>query len=332
MPTLKELCRVAQGELRGQPGLEIAGVGSLAEAKASDIAPVESARWLSRARKSRAGAFLAHLDLADDVDRPAILSPYPLAAFNRVIEALGLVPPLPPSGVHPTAIVDPRAEIGERVHIGPYAVIGRAKIGAGSILRAHVIVEDDVQIGEACLVEPGAVLHNGCRIGHRVRIGANAVLSREGFGYAPGPKGPVRLHHVGLVVIGNDAHVGACVTIDRARYDTTSLGRQSALDNLVHMGHNTKVGDRTFVAAQSGLAGGSTIGNDCEIGGQVGLSNEARIGDKCRVGAQSGVIGPWKDGSTLWGCPAMNKGEFLRGTAALRRLARAEPAEEDRES
>jgi UDP-3-O-[3-hydroxymyristoyl] glucosamine N-acyltransferase len=334
MPTLKELCRAAEGDLRGEPGLMITGVASLANATERDIAPVESVRWLEVARTSKAGALLAHRDLATEIDRPAILSRFPLAALNRVIEALGLVPPPLPPGIHPTAIVDPEAVLGKDVHVGAYAVIGRARIGARCILRTRVVIEDDVEIGEECLVEPGAVLHPGCRLGKRVRVGANAVLGREGFGYAPGAGGPVRLHHVGRVVLGDDAHVGACVTIDRARYDETRVGRQSALDNLVHLGHNCIIGDRTFVAAQTGLAGGARIGNDCEIGGQVGLSNQGRVGDRCRVGAQSGVIGEWGDGVVLWGCPALPKSEFLRGVAVLRRLARGEErastGEEDR--
>jgi UDP-3-O-[3-hydroxymyristoyl] glucosamine N-acyltransferase len=333
MPTLKELCSVAEGELRGPPGLTIVGVASLEGATPRHIAPVESSRWLKRARASKAGAFLAHSDLAEQLDRPAVLSRFPLAALNRVIEALGLVPPPLPPGIHPTAIIDPEAQLGADVHVGPGAIIGKARIGARSILRTRVVVEDGVEMGEGCFVEPGAVLHAGCRLGKRVRVGANAVLGREGFGYAPGPKGPERLHHVGSVVLCDDVHVGACVTIDRARYDETRVGRFSALDNLVHLGHNCVVGERTFIAAQTGLAGGARIGDDCEVGGQVGVSNTTRVGNRCRVGAQAGVIGDCEDGSILWGCPAISKSEFLRAFAALRRLARGEeePAEEEEE-
>lgn len=333
MPTLKELCRAAEGELMVRPDVRITGVASLGSATKEEIAPVESARWLEAARASKAGAFLAHKDLSEKLEgRPAILSPFPLAALNRIIEALGLVAPPEPPGIHPTAVIDPEATLGDGVHVGPYAVVGKARIGARTILKAHVVVENGVELGEDCRVEPGAVLHAGLVAGSRVRIGANAVLSRPGFGYAPGPKGPVRLHHVGTVVLGDDVHVGACATIDRARYDVTRVGRFSALDNLVHLGHNCVIGERSFLAAQTGMAGGATIGDDCEVGGQVGLSNQAHLGDRCRVGAQTGVIGPWKDGSILWGCPAMPKTEFLRGVATLKRLSRGEemgPGEEE---
>jgi UDP-3-O-[3-hydroxymyristoyl] glucosamine N-acyltransferase len=325
MPTLKELTLAAEGVLQGPPGTRITGVASLGSATKDQIAPVESAKWLDAALASKAGAFLAHKSLAERLEgRPAILSAFPLAALNRVMEALGLVPPPEPPGIHPTAIIDPEATLGAGVRVGPFAVIGKARIGARTAIETRVVVEDGVEIGDDCLVEPGAVLHTGLTAGNRVRIGANAVLSREGFGYAPSPKGPVRLHHVGRVILGDDVHVGACVTIDRARYDITRVGRFSALDNLVHLGHNCLVGDRSFLAAQTGMAGGATIGDDCEIGGQVGLSNQGHLGNNCRVGAQSGVISRWRDGSTIWGCPAMPKTEFLRGVATLKQLARGE--------
>jgi UDP-3-O-[3-hydroxymyristoyl] glucosamine N-acyltransferase len=324
MPTLKELCRAAEGELKGTPHVRITGVASLGSATAEQIAPVESVRWLEAARTSKAGAFLAHKSLAEKIDRPAILSPFPLAALNRVIEALNLVPPPVPPGIHPTAIIDPEARLGEDVHVGPFVVVGKAKVGARTVLQTRVVIEDGVEIGDDCFVQHGAVLHAGLVAGHRVRIGANAVLSRPGFGYAPSARGPMRLHHVGRVVLADDVHVGACATIDRARYDETRVGRFSALDNLVHLGHNCLVGERSFLAAQTGMAGGSTIGDDCEVGGQVGLSNQAHLGNKCRAGAQSGIIGTWADGSTIWGCPAMPKTDFLRGVAALKRLARGE--------
>jgi UDP-3-O-[3-hydroxymyristoyl] glucosamine N-acyltransferase len=323
MPTLEELCRAADAMLAGPPGIRITGLASLASATKDEIAPVESPRWLDAALASEAGAFLAHEDLARRLEgRPAILSPFPLAALNKVIEAFGLEPPVLSPGIHSTAIIDPQAALGSNVHVGPFAVIGKARIGAHTAIKARVVVEDGVEVGDDCLVEPGAVLHRGLVVGNRVRIGANAVLSREGFGYAPSPRGPVRLHHIGRVILGDDVHVGACVTIDRARYDVTRVGRFSAIDNLAHLGHNCLVGERSFLAAQTGMAGGATIGDGCEIGGQVGLSNDAHLGNRCRAGAQSGVISRWKDGSAIWGCPAMPKTEFLRGIVELRRLAR----------
>jgi len=272
------------------------------------------------AHASRAGALLVSGKLKAEFAQPHLIAEFPLAALNRVIEALGLLPPPPPPGIHPTAIVDKRARLGADAHVGPYAVIGAATIGARAVIGPGVVIEDDVVVGDDCVLQPGAVLHDGCRLGHRVRVGAHAVLSRPGFGYAPGPQGPVRLHHVGRVVLEDDVHIGAGAAVDRARFDDTRIGRFTAVDNLVHVGHNCRVGERSFLAAQTGLAGNAAIGDDCEIGGQVGIANHCGVGNRSRVGAQSGVITMFGDGVELFGYPAAPKREFLRQVSALRKL------------
>jgi len=289
------------------------------------IAPLESERYGRRAGASKAEAFLAARGVADLLDRPAILADHPLAAFNRIIEHLGLLPPPLPAGIHPAAVIDPSAELGAGLHVGPNVCIGPgAKVGARTVLMAGVFLEGDVVLGEACYVEPYAVIHNGARIGNRVRIGAHAVISRQGFGFAPGPNGPVRIHHVGHVVIEDGADLGAGTMVDRARYDETRIGAGSGLDNLVHIAHNCAVGRRTFIAAQTGLAGQARIGDDCEVGGQVGIDNNAGVGDRCRVGGQTGIVGYCGDDKELWGTPAQDRRKALREIAFLRKFVRSQ--------
>jgi UDP-3-O-[3-hydroxymyristoyl] glucosamine N-acyltransferase len=123
------------------------------------------------------------------------------------------------------------------------------------------------------------------------------------------------------VVLDDDVHVGAGTTIDRARFDETRVGRFSALDNLVHVGHNSTIGARTFIAAQTGLAGHAHVGDDCEVGGQVGISVGCGVGDRCRIAGRSGVIRRFGDGKRVLGYPALERGEALRMVAVLRRLA-----------
>ena len=323
MATLAELCRAVDGELRGDGGVEITGVGSLEGAGAGAIAPLDSDRFLKAAQASRATAFLVSTKVKADFGRPCMRHAFPLVALNRVMEILGLVAPPAPPSIHPTAVVDRTARIGAEVYIGPYAVVGpRVGIGARSVSRSHVVVERGVTIGEDCVVEPGAVLHEGCVLGHQVHVGAHAVLSRQGFGFAAGPKGIVKLHHLGRVVLEDGAHVGAGTCVDRARFDETRIGAMSKLDNLIHIGHNCTVGKRTFIAAQTGMAGNAHIGDDCEIGGQVGVANRCGCGNRVRVGAQSGLIGMLPDGGEVWGTPARPRLEMLRQMAALKRLTR----------
>ena len=259
--------------------------------------------------------------LEGSIDGPCIAAAHPLASLNAVMEELGLVDQHPGPGIHETAVVDESAEIGEGVAIGPFVVVGpRARIGARSVIGPGVVIEADVALGERCVIEPGAVLHVGAVLHNRVRVGANAVLSREGFGFAKGPHGPVRLHHIGRVVIEDDVHIGAGTMVDRARFDETRIGRFCGLDNLVHIGHNTLIGEGTFIAAQAGMAGMTRIGKGCEIGGQVGVANQPTIGDGARVGAQAGVIRSIPAGAEVWGTPARDKAEYLRQLALLRRI------------
>jgi UDP-3-O-[3-hydroxymyristoyl] glucosamine N-acyltransferase len=326
MPTLEQIARLVDGELAGPPEFEITGVGSLECAGAGEIAPIDSKTWLKAARDSKAGAFLVAKDLEAEFDRPVIVSEYPLVAMNRVIEMFGLDIPPPPPGIHETAVVDPTAKLGDAVSVGPCVVVGpEARIGARSVLHPQVVVESGVIMGERCVLEPGAVVHEGAELGNRVRIGANAVISRQGFGYAKGPHGPELLHHVGKVVLEDDVHIGAGSMVDRARYDETRIGRFTALDNHIHVGHNCTIGARNVMAAQTGMAGNASIGNDCSIGGQVGVANHCGVGDRCRVGAQTGLMKQYGDDLTLWWTPAGNPREILRAFAWLYKQAGVSP-------
>jgi len=322
MPTLEEISETLEGALCGPADLVIHGISSLERAGPGQLAPLAGPSFTPAARVSKAGALLVSRHVPGPWNRPHILVRHALIALNHLVEFMGLVRQVKNAGIHGTAIVADDAEVDPSASIGPYAVVETgARIGARTQVDAHVVVERGVVLGEDCHVAPGAVLHEGLFAGDRVRIGAHAVLSRPGFAYAAGPHGPVHLHHIGRVVLEDDVHVGAGATIDRARFEDTFIGRQSALDNLVHVAHNCSIGARTFVAAQSGFAGHAHVGADCEIGGQVGIGNHCGVGDHCRIAGGSGLTRSFGDGKTVMGYPAFERIESLRMTASLRRLA-----------
>jgi UDP-3-O-[3-hydroxymyristoyl] glucosamine N-acyltransferase len=321
MPTLEEISETLEGDLCGLADLVIHGVSSLERAGPRQPAPLAGARFTAAARASKAGALLVSRHVPGPWKRPHILAGDALVALNRLIELMGLARRVRGAGIHPTAIVDDGAVVDPSASIGPYAVVETgARIGARTKVDAHVVVESGVVLGEDCHVAPGAVLHEGVVAGDRVRIGAHAVLGRHGFAYVTGPRGPLHLHHIGRVVLEDDVHVGASTTIDRARFEDTLVGRHSALDNLVHVAHNCSIGPRTFIAAQSGLAGHAHIGADCEVGGQAGFANHCGVGDHCRIAGGSGLTRSFGDGKTVMGYPALERTESLRMTASLRRL------------
>jgi UDP-3-O-[3-hydroxymyristoyl] glucosamine N-acyltransferase len=319
--TLEEISRTLEGELRGPGGIVIDGIASLERAGPGQLAPLGDIRFAAAARASKAGALLVSRDVAGPWSCPHIVVGQALVALNRLIEIMGLARMARTAGIHATAIVDATADVDSSATIAPYVVIeAGARIGARTRIDAHVVIERGVVLGLDCCVAPGAVLHEGLVAGDRVRIGAHAVLSRPGFAYVATPTGPQRLHHIGRVVLEDDVHVGAGTMIDRARFEDTRVGRFSALDNLVHVGHNSTIGARTFIAAQVGLAGHARIGNDCEVGGQAGISVGCGVGDRCRVAGRSGLIRSFGDGKTVLGYPAFEKSEALRMVAVLRRL------------
>ncbi|MEM8882587.1 MAG: UDP-3-O-(3-hydroxymyristoyl)glucosamine N-acyltransferase [Planctomycetota bacterium] len=324
MLTLQHIGGLTEGEVRGEDSTEIRGVGSLEGAGPHDLAPLDDAAYVDAARASKAGAIIVSPSLAGELgDRPLLVHPLPLVAMNEVIEALGLAPLRNGAGVHETAVVDPSSTVPASAHVGPYAVLGPGVVlGERATVRAHVVIERGVQVGDDTIIEPSAVLHEGAVIGARCTIGAHAVISRQGFGFTKGPAGPVRLTHVGRTVIGDDSHVGAGCCIDRARYDETSIGAMTGLDNLVHVAHNCRVGSGTFIAAQTGMAGHAEVGNGCEIGGQVGFANKVKVHDGGRVGAQSGLMRDVPRGEAWFGYPAKPMKEAMRMEAALRKLVR----------
>jgi len=323
MAKLGDLCAAIGGKLVGPGATEIRGVASLEDAARGDVAPVDSDKFLAAARASKASAFVVSTKVDAGFRRPYVRVDHPLVAVNRIIELLGLTRPRPAPGIHPTAVVDPTARVHAEASIGPYCVVGPgATVGRGSALLSHVSIERGVVVGEECELAQGAVLHEGTRLGHRVKLGAHAVVGRPGFGYAAGPTGPVHIHHIGTVVLEDDVHVGAGTAIDRARYGVTRIARHAKIDNLVQIAHNCTVGERSFVSAQTGMAGSSQLGSDCLVGGQVGIGDHVRVGNRCGVGAQSGLTTHFPDGVDIFGYPAQEKRVAFREIVALHRLGR----------
>jgi UDP-3-O-[3-hydroxymyristoyl] glucosamine N-acyltransferase len=232
---------------------------------------------------------------------PTLVHPAPREAFTTLLWAM--FPPQAGSGVHPSAVVEPSAQLGVGVGIGPLAVIGAGcVIGAGS------------QIG------PGAVLHPGVRLGAGCVIGAHAVLGGPGFGFSADQGRPRRLPQLGGLWIGDRVEVGAHSCVDRGSLGDTIIEDDVKIDNLVQVAHNVHVGRGAILAGQVGVAGSAQIGAGAVLGGQVGVADHAQVGAGARVGAQAGVVRAVPAGAAVWGTPAIPRRLALEAAAALRRL------------
>ena len=206
------------------------------------------------------------------------------------------------------------------VALGRGAAIGEnVEIGAGGQVGAGAVVSHGVAIGRNCRIGANAVLSH-CRLGDDVCIGANAVIGGSGFGFEATRDGPVQLPHVGIVTIGDGSFVGPGSCVARGTVGRTSIGRGVMIDNLVHIAHNCRIGDRAALAAQVGMAGGAVIGEGAMLAGQVGVSLRVRVGNGAVVMGQSGVTKDVADNETVVGFPAEPAKRVWKQQAALRRM------------
>jgi UDP-3-O-[3-hydroxymyristoyl] glucosamine N-acyltransferase len=302
----------------------------------SDVAPLHAAgpdavsfldnrRYASLLEATKAGAVIVHPEFVARVPAAsvAIVTPEPYLGWAKVT-SLFYPPAVPAGGVHPGAIVDAEAVIGEGVEIGPGAVVGaRAEVGAGSIIGPLAVIGAGVVIGKACRIHAQATISHAI-LGDNVVIYPGARIGQDGFGFAVSKAGAfVPIQHLGRVLIGAGAEIGANSTIDRGSAQDTVIGAAVHIDNLVQIGHNTKIGRGTVIVAQAGVSGSTTIGEHVTIAAQAGVTGHLNIGKNARIGAQSGVMSDVEPGAEVLGAPAQPAKAFFREVVTLRKLSQA---------
>jgi UDP-3-O-[3-hydroxymyristoyl] glucosamine N-acyltransferase len=307
----------------GPPERRFIGVAALGAAGPEDISFCNSERHAAALAATRAGAVV----MAPGVGEPppgciAIRVRNPSLAFARIAELFHPRPHQPAR--HPTAVIDPRAQLAPDVAVGPYAVVGAgAEIGPGSSIGAHAVVGPGVVLGARCVLHPHACITNAI-CGDDVVLHAGARVGQEGFGFVPDERGDyVTMPQLGRVLLGSGVHVGANACVDRGALDDTVLGPGTRIDNLVQVGHNTVTGVGCIMAGQVGLSGSVTLEDRVTLGGQVGVADHIRVGRGARVAAQSGIMVDVPPGAEMLGSPAQPIKAAMRGIATLRRLADA---------
>jgi UDP-3-O-[3-hydroxymyristoyl] glucosamine N-acyltransferase len=199
-----------------------------------------------------------------------------------------------------------------RVRFGNNVLIGKnCKIGKNTIIGSNTVIEQNVVIGEHCTIGSQVVVKNSI-IGKNVVIQDGCKIGLKGFGFIPLKDKNLRFPHVGKVLLNENAELGANCTIDRGSIGNTVIGKNTFLDNQVHVAHNVRIGNNCMIAGQVGFAGSSIVGNDVSIGGQAGVSGHLRIGNNVKIGGGSGVIKDIPDGTVVMGYPAVPLKEFIR--------------------
>lgn len=316
---LKELVNRVNGRVsEGSGEIKITGVAALRDALPGDISFLSNKKYVKQLATTRASAVLVPEDFEiDDVAAVLVRVKSPDHAFSKLVPFFAPPPIVREPGIHVTAVVAEDVELGQDVHIGPYAVVG-----TGTVLGDRVVVEAHVVIGEQCLIGDDAHLYphcsvrENCRLGQRVIIYNGAVIGSDGYGYttevqADGSVKVEKIKQMGIVELGDDVEVGANTTIDRARFGVTKVGRMTKIDNLVQIGHNVQIGEYCGIVSQVGIAGSTHLGNGVMLWGQVGLAGHITLEDGVEVLARAGVPNSLKKGIYL-GTPAMTRREALR--------------------
>jgi len=321
--TAEAIAALISGELIGDGKTAVSGVAPLDRARENELSILSSAKYAPMLAGTRAGVVLVDPEFRDVAGQPRarIIVKQPLEKL------LSLLPKLYPEkspvpGVAATARIGKGAVIGERVSIGEYAVVGAgARLADGVAIGAHCVIGEDVSIGERARLWPGVTIYPGASIGARTIVHSGARIGCDGFGYVFRDGAHNKIPHVGRCIIGDDVEIGANTTIDRGSIDDTVVGNGTKIDNLVHIAHNVRIGERCLLIAQVGVSGSVTIGDGAILAGQAGIGGHLSIGAGARVGAQAGVFGDIPAGETWSGYPARPHRESLRASAALFKLA-----------
>ena len=211
-----------------------------------------------------------------------------------------------------TSVDISKTKFKDKVKYGNNVVLGEnVSIGEGCLIGHNTIIEKNVIIGNNCSIGSNTIIRNTI-IKHNVNILDNCVIGKHGFGFFPINNKNFRYPHIGIVLIEENCEIGCGSTIDRGSMSNTVIGKNTFLDNQIHIAHNVKIGENSIIAGQVGIAGSSIIGNNVRIGGQAGISGHLRIGNNVEIGGGSGVIKDIPDNTKVMGYPAKNIREFLR--------------------
>jgi len=203
-------------------------------------------------------------------------------------------------------------EFKDKVKFGKNVLIGEnVRFGINCLIGHNTIIEKNVSIGNNCSIGSNCIIRNSL-IKDNIKILDNCVIGKHGFGFFPNNNKNLRYPHIGIVIIEDNCEIGCGSTIDRGSMSNTIIGKNTFLDNQIHIAHNVKIGENSIIAGQVGIAGSSTIGSNVKIGGQAGISGHLKIGNNVEIAGGSGVIKNIADNSKVMGYPAKNIREFLK--------------------
>ncbi|MGK5091427.1 UDP-3-O-(3-hydroxymyristoyl)glucosamine N-acyltransferase [Deltaproteobacteria bacterium TL4] len=332
--SLRELCEKFGVSFSGNGDLIISHACGLDDLQPGGIAYITSPKGLTSVPLPVGVTSSATVSLKGASDQVAIIAPVdvqssghnlvftedPLWLHVRVTEYFN-PHQIPSEGIHPSVVMGENVHLGENVFLGANVVLyDGVQIGNGSVLHAGVVVMNQSVIGEECLLYPGVVIREGCAIGNRVAIHANAVIGSDGHGYFQRKGINIKIPQVGSVLIEDDVEIGACTTIDRARFTQTVIRKGSKLDNQVQIAHNVEIGEQALISAQTAIGGSTKTGHHLIMGGQSGIRDHVEVGNHVTAAARAVITSKAKDNEILGGMPSRPLNQWRTMQAQLNRL------------
>ena len=292
--------------------IKIFDITDLSSASAKDISFLHSNKYMSQASVTKAAACittknLQHI-LPDKCEK--ILVENVLISTAKVTEYL-----------YPESVNDDfdnsvkeisKTKLKNKVKFGKNVLIGsNVRIGKNCSIGHNTIIEKNVIIGNNCSIGSNTIIRNSILKNH-INVLDGCVIGKKGFGFFPKDGNNYRFPQIGIVLINDYSEIGCGSTIDRGSISNTVIGKNTYLDNQIHIAHNVKIGDNCIIAGQVGFAGSSTIGDNVMIGGQAGISGHLNIGNNIKIGGGSGVIKDIPNNSRVMGYPAKDLKEFIK--------------------
>jgi UDP-3-O-[3-hydroxymyristoyl] glucosamine N-acyltransferase len=322
--TIQEINEVLKGEIVGNTSQNITAPEQLEVATSSEISFIGNKKYEKFWATSNACVAVVNQDIAIEPgeNRAFIKVKNADLAMSQVLELFAPPTPLFKTDIHKTANIDETASIGNGTRIGAGCYIGPKVVIAENVtIYPNVTILDECTIGKNTVIWSGAVVRERCHIGYNCILHPNATIGADGFGFRPDPeRGLVKIPQIGNVILGNGVEIGANSCVDRGKFSSTVLGDGCKIDNLVQIGHNSKLGRFCIMAGHSGVAGSVTLGDGVIIGGSASIKDHATIGDGATVGAGSGVTGDVPAGKVVLGYPAVDARDALKQWAILKRL------------
>lgn len=322
--TVSMIAGFLKGEIEGNPEAKVNNVAKIEEGFPGALSFLANPKYEHYIYSTKSTVVLVNKDFIPTAPIEATL-----IKVNNAYEAFASLLTLveksrqKKKGIHPTAVIESSAKVGNDIYIGAYVYIGEnCNIGDGTNLYPHVYIGDSTTLGKNCTLYSGVKVYHECLIGNGCIVHSGTVIGSDGFGFAPQSESEfMKIPQIGNVILEDNVEIGANVAIDRATMGSTIIRRGAKLDNLVQIGHNVEVGENTVMAGQTGIAGSTKIGKNCMFGGQVGLAGHLKIANGTKIGAQAGIGSDVKEeGLILLGTPAFDSRQFIRSSVVFKNL------------